>query len=138
MTMEKRLLWALLAILVFFALNLGVHAWGDRARRESLEDLERGLRRQLLISAIEKHLSAAHREIALVAGLLGGQGSGPMSPEAREAFTERLERIDSEIARLREIPGSTPAAGRFSSAWRDLRASWLKAARENARPGRQR
>jgi diguanylate cyclase (GGDEF)-like protein/PAS domain S-box-containing protein len=128
MTMEKRLLGALLAVLVFFSLNLGVHAWGDRARTEGLAELQNGLGRQLLIASIEKHLSAAHREIALVAGLLGGQGSGLMSPEARVAFTARLDRISGEIARVREIPGSsTPAADRFAAAWKDLRASWLRA-----------
>jgi diguanylate cyclase (GGDEF)-like protein/PAS domain S-box-containing protein len=128
MTMEKRLFGALLAILIFFSLNLGVHVWGDWKRTKSLGDLENGVQRLLIISYIEKHLSATRLEVDVTAGGLSGQGHGPIIPEHRADFMARLQRIDNKIAELRKIPGSaTPAAERFASSWRDLRASWERA-----------
>ncbi len=127
MAMQKRLFGAFLAILAFFSLNLGVHFWGDRARARSLAELRRGIARQLLITSIEKRLSEANREIALLAGVFGGQGPSPMIPEAKAAFSARFEKIGDEIAREREIPGSaTPVSGRFAAAWSDLHASWRR------------
>src|SRR5690349_9082646 len=128
MTTRTRLLGALLTLLVFFSLNLGVHFWGDRARTASLAELQSGIERQLLISAIERRMVEAHREISLQAGVLARQGPAPVSPEDRAAFSARLERIGAGIDRVRTTPGgATPTANRLAGAWRDLRASWLRA-----------
>jgi diguanylate cyclase (GGDEF)-like protein/PAS domain S-box-containing protein len=129
MAMQKRLFWALVAILAFFSLNLGIHVWGDRKRTARLEDLERGLERQLRIATVENRLTQASREIALLAGLFGRQGEpGVESPEARAAFAARLDRIDTEIARARAIPGSvTPTSDELAAVWKELHASWLRA-----------
>jgi diguanylate cyclase (GGDEF)-like protein/PAS domain S-box-containing protein len=128
MTMRTRLLGAVLAILIFFSLNLGVHLWGDRVRARSLEELRGGVERQLLITAVGRHLSEANREIGLVAGVLAGQGSGPADAEARAEFSARLEKIGAAVARVREIPGgSTPTAERAAAAWGALRESWRRA-----------
>jgi diguanylate cyclase (GGDEF)-like protein/PAS domain S-box-containing protein len=128
MTMQTRLLGALLAILLFFSLNVGVHLWGERSREESLEELQSGIERQLLIASIERRLSEAHREIALLVGVLSGQGPGPVSPELRAELAARLERIGAEIDRVRAVPGSaTQPAQRVAEAWRSLSASWAKA-----------
>ncbi|HKI02638.1 MAG TPA: GGDEF and EAL domain-containing protein [Thermoanaerobaculia bacterium] len=127
-SMQKRLLGALLAILVFLSLNLGVHIWGDRARTESLTELRSGIERQLVIGSIERRLREANREIALLAGVLSGEEPGPVSPDARQAFEARLERIGDAVSQERAIPGgSTPAAERFLAAWRNLAVSWRRA-----------
>src|SRR5690348_10728670 len=122
MAMQKRLFWALVALLAFFSLNLGVHVWGDRKRTARLEDLERGLDRQLRIAAVENRLTEAGREIALVAGVFGRQGEpGAESPEARAAFAARLDQIDAEIAGAGAIPGSTtPTFEELARVWKDL------------------
>jgi diguanylate cyclase (GGDEF)-like protein/PAS domain S-box-containing protein len=128
MAIQRRLLAALLAIMAFFSLNLGVHVWGDRARAESLVGLRRGIERQLLITSIEKGLSDANREIALVVGVLGRQEPGLVSPGAKADFAARLDQIGAEIAQVRATPGgATPTAERFAVAWRDLSASWQRA-----------
>lgn len=128
MTMQTRLVGASLVIVAFFSLNLAVHVWGDRAREVSLADLRHGIERQLLIASIGKHLSAVHREISLMAGVLADQKPGPGSPEAWGDFASRLGQIGAEIARERAIPGSaTPTADRFTAAWQDLDASWRRA-----------
>ncbi len=127
MTMQRRLFGALLAILVFFSLNLGVHLWGNRSRVESLAALQQAIERRLVIASIEKRLSEANREIALLAGVLGTEGPGPVSPEARAAFGARLDQLAKEVARVRAIPGTTtPTAGRFAATCQELRASWLR------------
>ena len=127
MAIQRRLFGALLAILVFFSLNLGVHLWANRSREASLAALRRAIERRLVIASIEKGLSEANREIALLAGVLGTEGPGPVSAEARAAFVARLDQIAGKIARLQAIPGSaTQAAGRFAAANRELRASWLR------------
>jgi diguanylate cyclase (GGDEF)-like protein/PAS domain S-box-containing protein len=126
--MQTRLIGAVLAILIFFSLNLGIHDWGSRSRAESLEDLQNAIERQLLIASLERRLSEARREIALLVGILGGQGPGPASPKARSAFAARLDQIGAEVARVRAVPGSaTRTADRFAVAWQDLHISWLRA-----------
>jgi diguanylate cyclase (GGDEF)-like protein/PAS domain S-box-containing protein len=128
MTMQQRLFGASLAILIFFSLNLGIHVWGDRSRTRSLAELRHAIERQLLIASIEKRLSETRREIALLTGVLAGQKPEPVSPEARAAFTSRLQQIGAAAAHLRTIPESaSPTAGRFAAAWRDLSASWSRA-----------
>lgn len=128
MAMHRRLYGALLAILIFFSLNLGVHVWADRARAKSLAELRGGIDRQLLIASTKRHLREASREMALLAGALGGQGSGPMSPDVRAELMGRLDQIGAEVARVRTISGgASPTAERFAAAWRDLDASWRRA-----------
>jgi diguanylate cyclase (GGDEF)-like protein/PAS domain S-box-containing protein len=125
MTMRTRLFGALLAILVFFSLNLGIHFWGDQYRARGLADLENAIQRQLLIASIEKRLSEARREIALQAGILGEEAP---SPQARQEFANRLEQIRAEIVQVRAVSGgATPLADEIAAACRDLRASWLRA-----------
>jgi diguanylate cyclase (GGDEF)-like protein/PAS domain S-box-containing protein len=127
MTMEKRLLGALLAILAFFSLNLAVHVWGDHARTERLAELQNGIQRQLLIASVEKYLSAAGREIFLMTGVFGSQLPVPSDPEAQMEFAERLERVSAGIDGVLKTPGgATPAAKQVAAAWRGLRASWLR------------
>jgi diguanylate cyclase (GGDEF)-like protein/PAS domain S-box-containing protein len=126
MTVRTRLFGALLAILAFFSLNLGVHVWGDRARARSLAELRRGVERQLLITSVERHLSETNREIGLMAGVLDSQG--PADPEARAEFSARLGKIGDGIARVRgSRGGATPTAGQAAATWGLLRASWERA-----------
>jgi len=128
MTVRTRLFGALLAILAFFSLNLGVHVWGDRARTRSLAELRHGIDRQLLITSIARHLSEAHREIGLMAGVLDGQTAGLADSGARAEFSARLDKIGAEIARVRKIPGgATPTSGQAAAAWNTLRDSWRRA-----------
>ena len=128
MAMHRRLYGALLAVLVFFSLNLGVHVWGDRARAKSLAGLRRGIDRQLLIASIKRHLRETSREMALLAGVLGAPGSGSMSPEVRTELMTRLDQIGDEVTRVRAISGgAAPTAERFAVGWRDLGASWRRA-----------
>ncbi|HSG41432.1 MAG TPA: PAS domain-containing protein, partial [Thermoanaerobaculia bacterium] len=128
MTMRTRLLGALFTVLIFIALNIGVHVWGDRARTASLAELQHGIERQLLVSQIEKRFSQAHQEISLLAGVLAGQGPDPVSADARAAFAARLEQIGARLQRAQEIPASgSRTDDRFATVWRDLRASWLRA-----------
>ncbi|HEX7183319.1 MAG TPA: EAL domain-containing protein [Thermoanaerobaculia bacterium] len=128
MATRTRLVGAFLAILIFFALNLGIHLWGNRSRMASLTELRNAIERQLLIASIERRLGDTHREIALLTAVLGEQGPEPASREAKAAFAARLQEIEADIARVQEIPGSaTQTAAPFVSACRDLRASWLRA-----------
>src|SRR5918999_505145 len=128
MAVQTRLLFAGLVVLIFFSLNLGIHDWGSQSRAKSFAELQNAVERQLHIAEIERRLSEAHREIALQAAGILGQGPAPVSPQARAAFAARLRQIGDEIARERAIPGSaTPTANRFAEAWRDLRLSWLRA-----------
>jgi len=128
MRMHGRLLGALLAILVFFSLNLAVHLWSNRSRTEALSELRSAIDRQLLLTSIERRLTDAHREIALLTGVLAEHGPGEVGPEARAAFAARLDLIAAELESARMVPGG-PArtAARFNTVFRDLRASWMRA-----------
>ncbi len=128
MARKTRLFGAWLAILGFFALNLGLHQWANLSRVEGLADLREAIDRQLLMSSIQRRLNDAHREIALLAGVLGEEGPFPVSPDARQEFAARLARIAADTEGMRTLPGgATPTAGRFAAAFASLRASWLRA-----------
>ncbi len=128
MTIQKRLFGALLAILVFFSLNLGVRAWSNGSRAKSLADLEHAVERQLLINSIGNSLSQTDRQIDLLAGVLDARGLGPMDPEDEAMFAARLEQVEADLAQLRAVPGpTTPTGERFVTLCRDLRASWGRA-----------
>ncbi|HVR97273.1 MAG TPA: EAL domain-containing protein [Thermoanaerobaculia bacterium] len=128
MTIQKRLFGALLAILIFFSLNLGVRVWSNRSRAQSLADLEHAVERQILITSISNSLRATHREISLLAGVLSDHGPGAVDAEDEAAFAARLEQVEAAIAEVRAIPGpATPTADRFTALSRDLRASWGRA-----------
>ncbi|HET9225523.1 MAG TPA: diguanylate cyclase, partial [Thermoanaerobaculia bacterium] len=126
--MHTRLLGALLAILVFFSLNLGIHFWGNGRRTERLDELRNAIERQVRIASIERRLSDAHREIALLTGAFGEHEPGAGSPGARAAFAARLDQIAAELERAQQIPGGPARVeSRFNAAFRDLRASWMRA-----------
>nr|QEO74121.1 diguanylate cyclase [uncultured bacterium] len=125
MRMHTRLLGALLAILVFFALNLCIHLWSNQSRKERLTELTNAIGRQLSLAEVERRLSDAHREMALLTGALA---DGELEPEARAAFVARLDLIEAELERVRTIPGGpSRMQTRFSTVFYDLRRSWMLA-----------
>ncbi|MEA2563825.1 MAG: hypothetical protein QOH06_5329 [Acidobacteriota bacterium] len=125
MRMHTRLLGALLAILVFFALNLCVHLWSNQSRKEALTELTNAIERQLCLARIESRLSDAHREMALLTGALA---DGELGPEARASFAARLDLIAGELENAQRIPGGpSPMQTRLGTVFDDLRRSWMLA-----------
>jgi diguanylate cyclase (GGDEF)-like protein len=125
MRMHTRLLGALLAILVFFALNLCVHLLGNNSRNKALTELRSAIQRQLYLARVKGHLSDAHREMALLTGALA---EGELGPEARAAFAARLDVIEADLEHARTIPGGpSRMQTRFSTVFYDLRRSWMLA-----------
>ncbi|HWN42124.1 MAG TPA: EAL domain-containing protein [Thermoanaerobaculia bacterium] len=118
------MLGALLAILVFFALNLCTHLWGNNSRNEALTELTSAIERQLYLAQVKGHLSDAHREMALLTGALT---EGELGPEAQAAFAARLDLIDAALEYVRTIPGGPSLQTRFSTVFYDLRRSWMLA-----------
>ncbi|HEX3128434.1 MAG TPA: EAL domain-containing protein [Thermoanaerobaculia bacterium] len=128
MARRKRLFWAWLTILGFFGLNLALHFWANQSRTRELANLRLAIDRQVRIASIQRLLSNAHREMALLTGVLTKEGPFPVSPEARAEFAARLARIGSETELELGLAGSaTPTARRFEEAFRMLEASWLRA-----------
>ena len=127
MRMQPRLLGALLAILVFFALNLGIHVWGNKSRQKALVELNSAITRQLRLATIKGQLSDAHRELALLSGALDEDGAGEATPEAKSAFAARLDLIAAGLEDVRNIPGGSRMQTRFSTVFYDLRRSWMLA-----------
>jgi diguanylate cyclase (GGDEF)-like protein len=123
--MHTRLLGALLAILVFFALNLCTHLWGNNSRNDALTELRGAIERQLYLAQVKGRLSDAHREMALLTGALT---EGELGPEARAAFAARLDLIAAALEHVRKIPGGPSVMQtRFSSVFYDLHRSWMLA-----------
>ncbi len=125
MRMHTRLLGALLAILVFFALNLCIHLWSNESRKHALLELQGAIQRQLHLAEVEWRLSEAHREMALLSGELA---DGEAGPEDRAAFAARLGLIADQLESARKISdGPSPMQTRFSTVFYDLRRSWTLA-----------
>ena len=127
MRTHTRLLGALLAILVFFALNLCIHLRSNSLREQGLTELQNAIQRQLHLAVVEKHLSDAHREMALLTGELA---DGETGPEARAAFAGRLDLIADRLELARKVPGGpSQMYTRLTMVFYDLRRSWMLAYR---------
>ena len=125
MRMHSRLLGALLAILGVFALNLCVHLWSNQYRKEALTELQGAIQRQLHLADVERRLSDAHREMALLTGALADEELGP---EAPAAFAARLDLIKGKLEITRTIPGGpSQLQTQFSNVFYDLQRSWMLA-----------
>ncbi|PYT29729.1 MAG: histidine kinase [Acidobacteria bacterium] len=124
MTIRRRLTLSFLLVLVLFGLNLVVFFRSNERRMETVEELRRASVRQVLISSIREDLSSMQKQVTLLSqlpreGARGGEGD-------IADFNQRLARIGSDIARLREMSDS-PARRQveaFEKAFRELSTSW--------------
>ena len=101
-SVRRRLTVAFVAILVLFAANLAISLRSDQTRAEAFTELDRALRRRILIASVRQQLSDLHKEMTLLGEVRFEPGSSP-DPDARQAFEMKLVRVAGEIRGLREL-----------------------------------
>ena len=126
MTIQGRLLAGLLCILLFLGLNLGFQQWSQRARLESIAELERGAQRQRLLSTAERRLADLQRELALLVGFSADLKDSRVTAEERGRFLVQLLTVRADLQRARDLASAAtvPHAAALIGAFDQLAHSW--------------
>ena len=93
MSLARRLTLSFFAILLLFAINIGVSFWSDGQRKTSLDELRRALDRQILVLEIE-HSLARDRQAADSALQVA------FEPNEVETMRERLASLEGKVDEL--------------------------------------
>ena len=101
MRILQRLILSSVAILLLFAVNLGVTFWSDQLRTRSFEELERTRRRQAAAADLETHLRAHRRDAGMLETTI--EGGLTLDPEQMDTIMNRVKGTDKLIAELRAL-----------------------------------
>ncbi len=125
MTIRRRLILSFGVILALFGLNLVIYAWGGHRRELAVEDLQRALRRQLLISSIHENLDRLQKQVSL----LGVADAAPGAASDVPQFDAQLAVITEQSAELQELSSAAESgsASRLAADYLKLRTSWSSA-----------
>jgi len=124
MSIRKRLALSFLMILGLFGLNILIYWGGSWWRSESLQRLDRAVRRQLLVGEIEQDFAEQRRTVAMMEALLVDSG---LEPGELKRIKGQLGEIQGNIDRLRELtaPSDRDDVGSFSGSYRRVQIEWL-------------
>jgi signal transduction histidine kinase len=119
MSLARRLTLSFLAILLLFAINIGVSFWSDGQRKGSLVELEQALDRQILVLQLDYSLSRT-KQVADSAADLEFDAA---DVELMEQRMDALEAKIGDLIRLNSDSGLVEAE-RLLSLYRQLRPKW--------------
>jgi len=125
MSLARRLILSFLAILLLFAINLGVSFWSDSSRKESLDQLQTAFTRNILVLEIEHALSRC-RQDADSAQAFSDSETSPFNEADFLVMKDRLASLEDEIARLLGLSKKSgfEDAERLLATFKQLRAAW--------------
>jgi class 3 adenylate cyclase len=106
MTIRRRLGLSFLAILVLFATNQAIYFWSAGLRKATMESLNRALGREAILDSIQRELDSSNKQIALLNQLQEDAGGPGSTTEARQLFSQKLDRIAQLIVELRPLTDS--------------------------------
>jgi len=126
MTIRRRLSLSFLLILLLFALNLVIYFWGNQRRLATVEALRQAVTRQALISGLNQNLNDIQKQVTLLSQLATDLAAADARPGDVAQFHGQLEKIDNQIAELRDLSGQENHASidAFAATYSQLSASW--------------
>ena len=126
MTIRRRLSLSFLLILLLFGLNLIIYFWGNQRREATVEALRQAVSRQALISGLNQNLNDIQKQVTLLSELGADLAADHARPGDVAQFHGQLERIEHQIAELKDLSGRENHAGidAFAAAYAELSASW--------------
>jgi signal transduction histidine kinase len=107
-------------------LNLIIYFWGNQRREATVEALRQAVSRQALISALNQNLNDIQKQVTLLSELGADLAADHARPGDVAQFHGQLERIDHQIAELKDLSGPDDHASidAFAAAYAELSASW--------------
>ena len=134
MSLSRRLTLSFGALLLLFAVHIGVSFWSDGHRKESFERLQTALTRQILVLEIEHALSRCRQDADSVVALAGDESS-PFADADFQVMNERLAALEGEIGRLLGLAkdAGPEEAERLLVTFKQLRAAWAELYQSAAR-----
>src|SRR5262249_27574477 len=126
MTIRRRLSLSFLLILLLFGLNLIIYFWGNQRREATVEALRQAILRQVIISGLNQNLNDIQKQVTLLSELGADLAADHARPGDVAQFHGQLERIDHQIAELKNLSGQGNHASldAFAEAYAQLGASW--------------
>jgi signal transduction histidine kinase len=124
MTIRRRFTVSFLGIVAMFAFNAGVYVWSNQRRAVAVEDLQRAITRQTLLSSIQLAFNDAEKQIGVMSQVATAQDAAGASAAEKAQFAGRLAAAENNLARFRSLLTDTPTIVDFQKSSRDLAASW--------------
>jgi class 3 adenylate cyclase len=103
MSIRRRLIISLSAILVLFAVDQGIVFWSARLRDRTIQTLNRGLSRQIAIGSIRHDLDSVYKQVSLLSQMPEGDLKGGLAPGTRLGLRQGIEGVRQEISHLQEL-----------------------------------
>ncbi|MCP4202720.1 MAG: adenylate/guanylate cyclase domain-containing protein [bacterium] len=123
MTLRLRWAFSILAILLLFALNLGVYFWGNARQTELILDLKTALESKDLVVEIRDLVARRQRDTEVMEPLVT-TGAVRLDTGQLEDIRSRTREIEGMIERLHGLSHSSSTA-RLGAVFRDLAQAWL-------------
>ncbi|MEM7250214.1 MAG: response regulator [Pseudomonadota bacterium] len=100
MTIRRRLILSLVAIVGLFALNLGVYWWADGERRKSVRQLTDAVDKQLRVAEFAGQVGDLQERTALFAALLGTEDQPALEVEELQAAIDAIGTLRNRAGEL--------------------------------------
>ena len=97
---------------------------GDIRRQTSIEDLQRAIQHQALLSAIVQEMETLQRQVTLLSQISGEQQVTPVSPEDLAQFNFRVESIAVRMRLLQETAEGDADVASFVRLYEKLSSAW--------------
>jgi signal transduction histidine kinase len=123
-TIRRRFTVSFLGIMAMFAFNAGVYVWSNQRRAVAVEELQRAITRQTLLSSIQLAFNDAQKQIGVLSQVATAQDAAGATPGERAQFSAQLTTAQSNIAAFRSLLKDTPTIVDFQNSFRNLAASW--------------
>ena len=126
MTIGRRLTLSYAVLLLLGAANLGLYLGTSRLRSQSMHNLDRALRRQLLLSSIRQEVEDLHKQVAILSNLDFGGGEQSGMPQGRQLFNQKVNGVAKLLADFKAIaaPADVSAIGEVQKEYEELATSW--------------
>src|SRR5689334_19681660 len=126
MTIRRRFSLSFLGIITLFAFNVVVYSWSNQKRAEAVEDLQRAISRQVLISSVQRTLNDAQKQVSLLSQVASEAGAAGASPAEKEQFSSQLNEARKNVADLQRLSdeATTATVSEFRTAFDQLTTSW--------------
>jgi class 3 adenylate cyclase len=124
MTIQRRINFSFVVIIVLFAVNLGIYFWSNWREHTSADSLRRSIRRELLFSDIRQEIAVYQKQIEVISQSTTGAAATPADIAQFEKQLSRTSRASHELEQLAD-PDMRSRFRAFAASFDDLSASWL-------------
>ncbi|HWR16620.1 MAG TPA: SpoIIE family protein phosphatase [Terriglobales bacterium] len=110
MNLRKRIVFSFGGIIVLFGMAVAVYLWTAVLRNQTMESLDRALKRQVLISAVRQDVDNLHKQVAILGEMDFGSGMSATSPEVRRSFAQHTQEVADRLKELETLTDESEQA----------------------------